>query len=147
MFYFAEEIFIDKLLACLRKLGVKSIPFDNDSFYNGIEHMKQVFQTNEDKIGEVSREISMLFIKNPYEGVFARFRDAISEQNGWYISFENPEYANGILKITVVDADNILNEQNFGVPQDCLFEFARAFCDGASIAVGQKQKEDYNEDC
>ena len=137
MFYIAEEIFIDKFLACLRKLDVRSIPFDNDNFYNGVEHMRQIFQTNEGKLGEISREISMLFIKNPYEGVFARFRDAISEQNGWYISFENPDYVNGILKITLTDADNILNEQNLTVPQKYLFDFARAFCEGANITIKQ----------
>lgn len=144
MFYIAEEVFVDKFLACLRKLDVMSIPFDNDAFYNGVEQMRQLFQTNVDNLGEISREISMLFIRNPYEGVFARFRDAISEQNGWYISFENPEYVNGILKITLADAENILSEQNLEVPQKYLFDFARAFCEGANITIKQ-QKEDHYE--
>lgn len=133
MFYNSEEIFIDKFLACLRKMGVESIPFDNEYFYNGIEQMRQFFQTNRSNMGEISNEISLLFIKNPCEGNFARFRNAISNQNGWYISFENPHYLNGNLKITEEDADNILAETELEISQDYLFKFAEAFCQGASI--------------
>lgn len=63
MFYNSEESFIDKFIACLKKLSVTEIPFDNNAFYNGIEQMRQYFQNNRENIGEVSDEISMLFIK------------------------------------------------------------------------------------
>lgn len=135
MFYNSEEVFIDKFLACLRKLDVTAIPFDNNLFYAGIEQMRQYFQDNRSNIGEISNEISLLFIKNPCEANFARFRDAISKQNGWYISFENPEYVNGILKITKEDAENILEETGLDIEQDYLLNFARAFCKGANIKV------------
>lgn len=134
MLYNSEEAFIDKFLACLKKLDITSIPFDNAPFYNGVEQMRQCFQVNRDNIGTISNELSMLFIKNPLEGNYARFRDAISEQNGWYISFENPEYVNGSIKISNADADNILNERDLNIPLNYLFDFAKAFCDGASIA-------------
>lgn len=135
MFYNSEESFIDKFIACLKKLSVTEIPFDNSAFYNGIEQMRQYFQNNRQNIGEVSDEISMLFIKNPFERNFARFRDAISEQNGWYMSFENPEYTIGIIKINNTDADNILNENDLKIPLNYLYDFAKAFCQGANIQM------------
>ena len=135
MFYNSEESFIDKFIACLKKLSVTEIPFDNNAFYNGIEQMRQYFQNNRENIGEVSDEISMLFIKNPFERNFARFRDAISEQNGWYMSFENPEYTIGIIKINNVDADNILSEHDLYIPLNYLYDFAKAFCFGANIQM------------
>lgn len=135
MLYNSEVAFIDKFIACLKKMSITSIPFDNTLFYNGIEQMRQCFQTNREYIGEVSNEISMLFIKNPFEGNFARFRDAISEQNGWYMTFENPEYIVGTIKITDLDADHILNEDDLNISQDHLFAFAEAFCLGANIQV------------
>lgn len=140
MFYNSEEVFIDKFLACIRKLGIESIPFDNDFFYNGIEQMRQYFQTNRNNMGEVSNEISLLFIKNPCEGKFARFRNAISNQNGWYISFENPHYLNGILKITEDDAENILEETGLDISLDYLYEFAKAFCYGANIKYDGRER-------
>lgn len=135
MFYNSEESFIDKFIACLKKLSVTEIPFDNNAFYNGIEQMRQYFQNNRENIGEVSDEISLLFIKNPFERNFARFRDAISEQNGWYMSFENPEYTIGIIKINNADADNILNENDLNIPLNYLYDFAKAFCSGANIQM------------
>ena len=135
MFYNSEESFIDKFIACLKKLSVTEIPFDNSAFYNGIEQMRQYFQNNRQNIGEVSDEISLLFIKNPFERNFARFRDAISEQNGWYMSFENPEYTIGIIKINNTDADNILNEDDLKIPLNYLYDFAKAFCHGANIQM------------
>ena len=133
MFYISEENFIDKFIASLKLLDVSSIPFDNNDFYNGIESMKRFFQDNRQSFGELSSEISMLFIKNPYEGVYSRFRDAISQQNGWYISFENPEYVNGLIKITKDDAKRIIEDHNFEVPEFCLYNITKAFCDGANI--------------
>ena len=135
MFYNSEESFIDKFIACLKKLSVTEIPFDNSAFYNGIEQMRQYFQNNRQNIGEVSDEISLLFIKNPFERNFARFRDAISEQNGWYMSFENPEYTIGIIKINNTDADNILNENDLKIPLNYLYDFAKAFCQGANVQM------------
>ena len=135
MFYNSEESFIDKFIACLKKLSVTEIPFDNSAFYNGIEQMRQYFQNNRQNIGEVSDEISLLFIKNPFERNFARFRDAISEQNGWYMSFEIPEYTIGIIKINNTDADNILNENDLKIPLNYLYDFAKAFCQGANIQM------------
>lgn len=41
MLYNVEESFIDKFIACLKKLCVTEIPFDNHAFYSGIEQMRQ----------------------------------------------------------------------------------------------------------
>lgn len=114
---------------------VTEIPFDNSAFYNGIDEMRQFFYNNKEKIGKASDEISLLFIKNPFEGNFARFRDAISEQNGWYMSFENPEYIRGFIKITNDDAENILNESDLDISINDLYGFAKAFCRGANIQM------------
>lgn len=135
MFYNSEESFIDKFIACLKKLSVIEIPFDNPAFYSGIEQMKLYFQDNRDNLGEISNEISLLFIKNPFEKNFARFRDAISEQNGWYMSFENPKYTIGIIKIDEADADNILGEYDLNISLHYLYKFAEAFCIGANVPM------------
>lgn len=133
MLYKYEEAFIDKFLACLKKLNVNAIPFDNDYFYSGIEEMQNYFQSHRANFGKASNEISMLFIKNPTERNYSRFRDAISEQNGWYMAFENPGYFKGYIKISDTDADNILLGHDVDIPNEYLFEFARAFCNGANI--------------
>ncbi len=135
MFYISEENFIDRFIATLKVLNVPSIPFDNSEFYSGIEAMKTYFLENIDCFGDFSNEIAMLFIKNPFEGVFSRFRDVISEQNGWYISFENPEYVNGIIKITLDDAHNIIESNDLEISQEHLNSIANAFCIGAGILI------------
>lgn len=135
MFYISEESFIDRFIATLKVLDVESIPFDNPSFYNGVEAMKIYFQENMANFGNYCNEISMLFIKSPFEGVFSRFRDAISEQNGWYISFENPEYINGIIKITSKDARNIIESNDLEISQNHLRSITEAFCAGAGIEI------------
>ena len=136
MFYISEENFIDKFIANLKLLNVILIPFDTPDFYNGIEKMKTYFEKNITNFGSESKELSMLFIKNPYEGVYSRFRDAISEQNGWYISFENPEYISGRIKITLDDAEQIANDTNLSVPNEYIMNITKAFCEGSNIKVG-----------
>ena len=74
---------------------------------------------------------------------FARFRDAISEQNGWYMSFENPEYTVGIIKINNADADNILSEHDLNIPLNYLYDFAKAFCCGANIEMKDVYKRQH----
>lgn len=133
MFYHSEEIFIDKFIACLRKLEVTTIPFDNAPFHEGIENMQKLFHRNRAQMGAVANEIAMLFIRNPYEGSFTRFRDAISEQNGMYISFENPDYEKAIIKITNEDAEIILHDENLQISNESLMAYTHEFCQGAGI--------------
>ncbi|MBQ3165605.1 MAG: hypothetical protein II992_13335 [Lachnospiraceae bacterium] len=135
MLYNSEEAFIDKFIACLKLKNITTIPFDNDSFYAGAERMSQCFQTNKENFGEDASEISLLFIRNSLEGTFTRFRDAISEQNGWYISFENPEYVKGILKISENDAMRILSEEDISIEKQWMEELATAFCEGANLQI------------
>ncbi|NJD02979.1 MAG: hypothetical protein FIA99_10395 [Ruminiclostridium sp.] len=136
--YNSEELFIDKFIACLRKLGINSFPFDNEDFYNGIENMQQYFCANRDKMGEYQNELAMLFIKRPLEGVYSEFRNAISKQNGWYIAFENPEYVVASIKLDNNGASYILRQNDLNIGNDYLFEFAKAFCKGAEIPVMSK---------
>jgi hypothetical protein len=133
MLYNSEEAFIDKFIACLKLKQIPDIPFDNKMFYAGVENMRQYFQTNRDELGDDASEISLLFIKNPMEGIYSRFRDAISEQNGWFISFENPAYEKGILKISEKDARKILEDDDLTMPIDKLQGFADVFCEGAEL--------------
>lgn len=136
MFYSSEESFIDKFIACLKKAKVSEIPFDNNAFFNGVEKMSQYFESKRGEFSEVvSDEISLLFVKNPFEKNYSRFRNAISEQNGWYMSFENPEYTKGIIRISDADADIILNEDDLNIPVNILNGFADEFCKGADITI------------
>lgn len=51
------------------------------------------------------------------------------------MSFENPEYTIGIIKIDDIDADNILDEHDLNIPLHYLFDFAKAFCIGANVPM------------
>lgn len=133
--YNSEELFIDKFIACLKKLDIENIPFDNEDFYNGVENMQQYFHTNRNLLGEYQDELAMLFIKRPLEGVFAEFRNAISKQNGWYLAFENPNYVVASIKIDDKGASYILKQNDLKIDNKHLFEFAKAFCKGAEIPV------------
>ena len=135
MFFNSEIDFINEFIASLKKCGVSEIPFDNSEFYSGIERMGQYFQVNRAVLGDVSNEISMLFIKNPFEDVYKRFRDVISSENGCYMSFVNPEYVRGVLDLTDEDADYILGKNRSGIPFDFVSNCASEFCAGAHIAV------------
>lgn len=135
MFFNAEINFINEFIAHLKKLGVSEIPFDNSEFYSGIENMGHYFQENRTILGDISNEISMLFIKNQFENVYKRFRDAISSENGSYMSFVNPEYVIGVLDLTDEDADYILEKNRSGIPFDFLYNCASRFCAGAHINV------------
>lgn len=135
MFFNSEIDFINEFIASLKKRGVSEIPFDNHDFYSGIERMGQYFQINRTDLGDVSNEISMLFIKNPFEDVYKRFRDVISSENGYYMSFVNPDYVKGVLDLTNEDADYILEKNRSGIPVDFINDCAFEFCEGAHIAV------------
>lgn len=132
MFYNSEEKFIDGFLACLRKMGVSYFPFDTPDFFNGVECMQQYFNNHRDDFSDQANEISMLFIKDTFQGVYKRFRNIISAQNGIYVSFVNPDYIIGKLKISEQDANQILEEEVV-LPEQYLTDFAKRFCDGANI--------------
>lgn len=133
MLYSSEITFIDKFVATLKIGGVSKIPFDTPDFYNGVDRMSDFFRTNRNMLGEVSDEIAMLFIKNPFEGVCKRFRDAISAQNGEYMSFVNPEYEVGIVKITVPDAKYILGKTASSISNEFMVSCTSEFCKGANL--------------
>lgn len=134
MFYNSEITFIDKFIATLKIGGVSEIPFDTPSFYNGVDLMSEYFRTNRNMLGEVSNEIAMLFIKSPFEGIYKRFRDAISSQNGEYMAFVNPEYEIGIVKITLPDAKYILEKSTSYISNDFMVSCTSEFCKGADLS-------------
>lgn len=133
MLYNSEITFIDKFIATLKVGGVSQIPFDTPAFYNGVDRMGEFFRINRNVLGEVSDEIAMLFIKNPFEGIYKRFRDAISAQNGEYMSFVNPEYEIGIVKITLPDARYILGKPSSTISNDFMVSCTSEFCKGADL--------------
>ncbi len=134
MFYTSEEKFIDGFLASLRKIGVLDFPFDTPEFFSGIENMQNYFNQNKDNFSDQADELSMLFIKDTFQGVYKRFRNIISAQNGIYVSFVNPDYVIGTLKISEQDANRILKEE-ITLPEHYLSGFAKKFCEGANISI------------
>ena len=133
MLYNSEEIFIDKFIACMKLEKLNEFPFDTESFYCGIEKMSQYFQANRGDFGEDADEIALLFIKKPLEGVYARFRDAISGQNGSSVSFENPGYIKGFFKISEKDAEDVLDMEQLSVSNEYIKAMTVAFCEGAGL--------------
>lgn len=135
MLYNSEVTFLGKFIASLKLYNISNIPFDNTDFYAGIESMNVYFQANKSILGELSDEISMLFIKNPFERIYKRFRDAISDQNGRYMSFVNPEYVIGMIKMTEMDANFIMGKDDSDIPKSFVEECTLAFCKGAGILM------------
>ena len=105
MLYHEEELFIEKFIAGLKRKGCDVFPYDVEAFYNGIEKMRVYFDNNRDSFGDLADDISLLFIKNPYQGIYSRFRDAISVRNGSIVSFENPTYDRCIVRLSEEDAE------------------------------------------
>jgi len=137
MLYNSEIRFVDELIANLKLKGVNTIPFDNEDFYNGIANIELYFQSKRNELGNVSNEISLLFIKNPFENIYKRFRDAISLENGSYLSFINPDYVAGVLDLTDEDAEYIISKNRSGISSTFVSTCAEKFCLGANIPIKQ----------
>ena len=135
MLYRSEVSFIDEFIANLKIQGVKQIPFDNNEFFAGVEFMASFFYNNRYKLGSVSDELSMLFLKNPLENVYQRFRDALSAENGSFLSFVNPEYRVSILELSEDDAHYIIKKNRSGIPGEFVKQCADEFCKGAHCIV------------
>lgn len=131
--YSSEELFMNKFIACLKEMHVNAIPFDNDDFYQGVEKMREYYSKNQQSFGEYKDELSMLFIQRPFDGLFSEFRRAISKQNGWYLSFINPDYVIADIKISNKDAEYTLNQEDLAINTKFIFDYAKAFCDGAQV--------------
>ncbi len=129
MLYRNEEDFIEKILAKLKLKNVESFPYDNQEFYAGIERMKLVFEENIDSFGDAAEDLSLLFVKNPYQGVYSRFREGISSFNGDLVSFVNPEYECCIVNMSTVDANYLVNnDASLPIDEDILDQLVDAFC-------------------
>lgn len=137
MLYNSEIRFVDEFIANLKLKGVDKIPFDNEDFYNGVANIELYFQNKRNELGNVSNEISLLFIKNPFENIYKRFRDAISLENGSYLSFINPDYVAGVLDLTDEDAEYIISKNRSGISSTFVSICAERFCQGANIPINQ----------
>lgn len=140
MLYNSEIRFVDEFIANLKIKGIQRIPFDNETFYNGVANMASYFQMKREELGDISDEISLLFIKNPFEATYKRFRDAISLENGSYLAFINPDYVVGILDLTTEDAKYIIEKNRSGISSVFISECTDKFCLGANIPM-QKMEE------
>lgn len=132
--YSSEKIFIMKFLAGLKKLGVTEIPYDNTEFYNGTESMQQYFFEHRNAFGDYANELAMLFLKHPLGGAFLEFKEGIARQNGKLMSFENPYYVKGIIKLDDEGANFILNQADLDILEEQIIGFSTAFCKGAGIS-------------
>lgn len=133
MFFNTEVAFVDEFIACLKINGINQIPFDNCQFYDGVDRMATFFKNNESKLGDVADELSMLFIKNPFECVYSRFRNVISNRNGHCLSFINPDYVKSLSALSDKDAEYTLKKARSGVPRKFMEDCTNEFCEGAQI--------------
>lgn len=133
MLFNTEIAFIDEFIANLKLCGVEKIPFDSNDFYSGVECMSNYFQKNRNCLGDIADEVSMLFIKNPFERIYKRFRDAISAENGSYLSFINPEYVTSVLNLSEEDAQYIIRKNRSGISTDFVRKCTEEFCQGAKV--------------
>jgi len=131
--YQSERVFIKKFLAALYKNNVKEIPYDNSQFYAGIACMESKFNQLKPTLGKYKDEISMLFIRNPIDGIFDEFKSGISNQNGLLMTFDNPDFVNAVIKMDDKDSEYILNRGDIDINNDVMASFARSFCEGAKL--------------
>lgn len=131
MLYSSEKIFVEKLIACLKKNSIDAIPFDVKPFYDGVGRTEQLFRHMKTEMGEVADELSMLFIKNPFEQKYVHFRDVVAAEDGLVLSFDNPKHDKGRIALTDADADCILERLSLNISTECINRFAEAFCEGA----------------
>ena len=129
MLYRYEEDFIEKFLAKLKVRNIHKFPYDVPEFYAGIERMKHVFDANFENFGDAAEDLSLLFIKNPYQGVYSRFRDGISKFNGELVSFVNPQYVSCIVNMSQVEADYLVGYNATNIPDGLMDELVDAFCE------------------
>ena len=130
--YNNEILFIDKFLSMLKKLEVPQIPFKNEKYRNGVYAMKSYFYEVQPLLDKSLYDIKLLFIDGG-EGDLAT--GIMNCNDGNMISFElkNPYYEMASIKIDDVDADYILDDETFGMPNDIIKNLALAFCRGAEI--------------
>ena len=131
MLYSSEVAFVNEFIANLKIRGVEKIPFDNTDFFAGVERMASYFQNHRGGLGDVADELSMLFLKNPLENAYQRFRNALSDENGSYLSFVNPEYVVSFLALSEDDANYIIEKNRSGIPTEFVEQCAKEFCIGA----------------
>ena len=93
-----------------------------DNFYNSKGEAK-----------DYADELSMLFIKNPFECVYSRFRNVISNRNGHCLSFINPDYVKSLSALSDKDAEYTLKKARSGVPRKFMEDCTNEFCEGAQI--------------
>lgn len=124
-------------------MNVLQIPFDNDFFYNGIQKMQEYYLINRYTLGIYEDELSMLFIKRPFDGLFSEFKRVISTHNGWYLNLINPDYVIATIKITEKDAEYTLRQEELSIDRNYLFGFARAFCEGAGVKFSPECEVNY----
>jgi len=143
MLYRYEEDFLEKFLAELKLRKIKIFPYDVPEFYDGIERMKTVFFENIDSFGDAADDLSLLFIKNPYQGVYSRFRDGISELNGELVSFVNPEYVRCIVKMSTMEAQYLISDNaSLSIPENVMNSMVSAFCNDMRKLEFEKENID-----
>lgn len=128
MLYQTEEFFIEKFIAGLALRDVNQFPYDVKAFYDGIENMKFYFDNHKANFGAASKEIELLFIKDPFQGLYSRFREAISERNGELVSFVNPSYDKCFVSLNLEDAQYLYNDDSLEIDEKIFTELLDQFC-------------------
>ena len=136
MLYNSEIAFVNEFIANLKIRGLNKIPFDNRAFFDGVDKMASYFQEHrsalKDDAVNIADELSMLFLKNPLENTYQRFSNALSAENGSYLSFVNPEYVVAILDLSKEDAEYTVRKNRSGIPPEFVRHCADEFCVGAN---------------
>jgi len=135
MMYASEKVFVMQFIASLIELGINEIPYNNINFEKGTENMQVYFHKNRTQLGKYSNELAMLFLKNPLEGTYSEFKEAIGRQNGSLMSFDNPHYVHAKIILDEEGAKYILSQKNTYISKEQILQFSREFCIGAGIPI------------
>ena len=128
----AEKDFIELILGALCNKGIKTIPFDNESFIEGINNAAAYFESTP-MDNELKDKLSLLFVKQTTYGEYRRVQNIIEIMNGSIISLKNPLFIEATINMEEPYIKYLFKNNDLGLECNYFTEIADAFCAGAGI--------------
>lgn len=128
-----KVLFVKQFLATLVSEHVGTIPINNSLFRNGIENMAQYFSDHKTQFGPYANKIELLFLKYSTRGEYRQFAKVIESFNGRLVSLENPHYVKANIRLEAPYAEELLHNDELGIPEDVMTAIVEEFRGGAEL--------------
>lgn len=129
-----KVLFVKQFLATLvvsKQVG--TIPINNSLFRNGMENMAQYFSDHKAQFGPYADKIELLFLKYSTRGEYRQFAKVIESFNGRLVSLENPYYVKANIRLEKPYAEELVHNQELGIPTNVMAEIVDQFRGGAKL--------------